>query len=82
VRETAEALGGRAWAEFDRPAGSRFLMRAPIAPRRGRMRHFRRRTGMGSFCGPQQPSHRDHQRNGRAGECSSCLLLVSPRVSV
>jgi signal transduction histidine kinase len=29
VRETAEALGGRAWAEFDRPVGSRFLISLP-----------------------------------------------------
>ena len=29
VRETAEALGGRAWADFDRPVGSRFLMSLP-----------------------------------------------------
>ncbi len=29
VRETAEALGGRAWAEFDRPEGSRFLISLP-----------------------------------------------------
>jgi signal transduction histidine kinase len=29
VRETAEGLGGRAWAEFDRPCGSRFLLSLP-----------------------------------------------------
>ena len=29
VRETAEGLGGRAWAEFDRPCGSRFLISVP-----------------------------------------------------
>jgi signal transduction histidine kinase len=29
VRETAEGLGGRAWAEFDRPVGSRFMMSLP-----------------------------------------------------
>ena len=29
VRETAEGFGGRAWAEFDRPCGSRFLIALP-----------------------------------------------------
>ncbi|HEX8208623.1 MAG TPA: sensor histidine kinase [Longimicrobium sp.] len=37
VRETVEALGGRAWAEFDRPAGSRFLLSLPS--RRAEDRH-------------------------------------------
>jgi signal transduction histidine kinase len=29
VRDTVESLGGRAWAEFDAPAGSRFLLAVP-----------------------------------------------------
>lgn len=29
VRDTVESLGGRAWAEFDSPAGSRFLLAVP-----------------------------------------------------
>lgn len=29
VRDTVESLGGRAWAEFDTPAGSRFLLAVP-----------------------------------------------------
>jgi signal transduction histidine kinase len=29
VRETVEAMGGRAWAEFDGPAGTRFLIALP-----------------------------------------------------
>jgi signal transduction histidine kinase len=29
VRETAEGLGGRAWAEFDGPRGSRFMISLP-----------------------------------------------------
>lgn len=29
VRDTVESLGGRAWAEFDTPAGSRFLLAIP-----------------------------------------------------
>ncbi|HET6765341.1 MAG TPA: sensor histidine kinase [Longimicrobiaceae bacterium] len=29
VRETAESIGGRAWAEFDDPQGSRFLLALP-----------------------------------------------------
>lgn len=33
VRDTVEGLGGRAWAEFDRPEGTRFLLSLPC--RRG-----------------------------------------------
>jgi two-component system OmpR family sensor kinase len=29
VRDTVESLGGRAWAEFDAPAGSRFRLAVP-----------------------------------------------------
>jgi len=29
VRDTVESLGGRAWAEFDAPGGSRFLLAVP-----------------------------------------------------
>jgi signal transduction histidine kinase len=39
VRDTVEGLGGRAWAEFDQPEGSRFLLSLPC--RRGADREAR-----------------------------------------
>ena len=38
VRETVEQLGGRAWAEFDRESGSRFLLAVPCRREEDRAR--------------------------------------------
>ena len=50
VRDTVEALGGRAWAEFDRTEGSRFLLSLPC--RRG---EDRERSG-GAPQGTEEPA--------------------------